>query len=184
MSPFEKEWLRLRQDWYARHHVPVDYELHANRFLGGRGRPGGMNPAQSDRRRMAQSALDLIGDFPGITVTSAYSYDHDFRAGKRAAFAGLLRSLDATLVVGGWTARMTVDGDGTDRLYEQVHADVRPIRIAHPIRQVPAHESLWLQAADLVAYTACQAVARRSEREFMWHWYARHLTKFPPPREA
>nr|WP_185921971.1 DUF3800 domain-containing protein [Streptomyces sp. WAC06614] len=133
---------------------------------------------------MAQSLLDLIGRFPGLTVHSVYSIDRDFRAAKRAAFSGLLRSLDAALVEDGRYAALTVDGDGTEHLYTEVHEQVRPRRLIGPAAQVPAHESLWIQAADLVAYTACQAVARQPEREFMWYWHAQHLPKAPPPREA
>jgi hypothetical protein len=170
--------------WSRRHGVPVDYELHSSKFLGGHGRPGRRNPGHTDRRRMAQSALDLIGGFPGLTVISIYSFGRDFRAAKRAAFAGLVRDLDTRFALDGQSIDLTVDGDGTDRLYEEVHADIQPQQISHPAHQVPAHESLWLQAADLVAYTACQAVARQETRRYMQHWYTHHLPKSPPPREA
>ncbi|MGP3685312.1 hypothetical protein ACTVZO_11475 [Streptomyces sp. IBSNAI002] len=133
---------------------------------------------------MAQSALDLIGSHPELVVITTYAFGGDFRQARRNAYAGLLRETDRRLALDGLHAELVIDGDGTDRLYEDVHSRVRPGRIAGPALQVPAHESIRLQAADLVAYTACQAIARQERREPMWHWYKQHLPKAAPPREC
>ncbi|GGT27517.1 hypothetical protein GCM10010207_28930 [Streptomyces atratus] len=181
-AAFERDWFGLRAEWLAEHGVPVDYELHATRFIPGRGRPGGYNPARLDRYRMAQSALDLIGSHSGVTVTAVHSsVSGDWRRARAASYEGLLRQLDRELAAGGEHAALVVDGDGTEALYGQVHTDVQPARVVRPAQQRPAHESLWLQAADLVAYAAFQSVAQQENRRFMWHWYSRYLPKAKTP---
>lgn len=180
---FESDWLALRAIWEAEHGVPVEAELHSNKFLAGRGRFNGLNPARVERYRMAQSALDLIGCHPGVVPVAVYTHARHVRTAKTDSYAGLLRALDRGLAESGERADLIVDGDGTERLYVEVHEAVRPTRIACPAVQVPAHESLWIQAADLIAYCAFQAVARQPERAYMWHWYAQHLPKAAPPQQ-
>ncbi|MEU8759116.1 DUF3800 domain-containing protein [Streptomyces sp. NPDC048659] len=183
-ADFAREWNALRSLWEQWHGVPTDYELHSYKFLTGRGRPGGRNPSRAERRRMARGALDLIGAFPGLVVTSVYSVGTDIRAAERAAFAGLVRDLDGRLVADHESAELIVDGDGTDRLYEEVYGEIRPVSIVGPPLQLPAHRSIWLQAADLVAYCAFQSVVRHETRVHLWDWYERYLPKAAPPREA
>ncbi|WP_425586167.1 hypothetical protein [Streptomyces sannanensis] len=134
---------------------------------------------------MAQSALDLIGSHPGVSVTSVHTTVlGDWRAAKTTAYTGLLRQPDWQLAAENEHATLVVDGDGTEALYGQAHTLVQPARIAQPAQQLPAHDSLWLQAADLVAYSACQSVAQQESRRFMWQWYGRHLPKAEPPRQC
>ncbi|WP_223838168.1 DUF3800 domain-containing protein [Streptomyces venezuelae] len=181
---FDRAWAELRLTWFHDYGVPVEYELHASPFLGGRGRPGARNPTKADRRRMAQSALDLIGGSPGLAVRSVYSVHRDFRAAKQLAFTGLVREVDSRLAQDGQTAGLVIDGDGTDRLYDQVYDELQPTGIVRPVLQVPAHESVPLQAADLVAWTACQVIAGDRGQDYARHWHQRHLPKAALPREA
>ncbi|MFF8846876.1 DUF3800 domain-containing protein [Streptomyces sp. NPDC015127] len=177
-AAFEQDWASLREGWLLRHAVPVHYELHSTLFINGRGRPGGRNPARTDRYHMAQEALDLIGSRPGVIVTAVHTtLPGDWRAAKVLAYEALLRRLDHELAERGEYGEVVVDGDGTESLYADVHGVVRPRRIAEPAVEVPAHMAPKVQAADLVAYTACQAVVRQERRRFMWHWFAQHLPK-------
>ncbi|MFF6882416.1 DUF3800 domain-containing protein [Streptomyces sp. NPDC012421] len=181
---FENAHRELRVRREHRHGVPRDYEIHSYKFLTGRGRPGGRILSPRERSGMGREILSLIGDSGGVVVTSVYSLGRDVRAAKQAAFAGLLRDMDERLQREGERAELIVDGDGTDRMYEQLHAEVHPQGIPHPVTQLPAGRSLLLQAADLVAYSAFQALARQESRRFMWDWYEQLLPKATPPREA
>ncbi|WCE02226.1 DUF3800 domain-containing protein [Streptomyces sp. HUAS 31] len=175
-------WRDLRDQWYHEYGVPTDFELHATNFLSGRGRPGGRNPAKIERYRMAQAALDVIGAQPSLSIVTVYTEEpaHWGRA-KRQAYEGLLRRLDGRLAEVGERAALVVDGDGSERLYEQVHQQVGPRCIPFAAAEVPAHNSALIQMADVVAHTACQAIARQHSRRFMWSWYSRHLPKAPAP---
>lgn len=186
MSPLiQDQWRRERDEWLAEHGVPTDYELHSTHFLAGRGRPGGNNPSKVERYRMAQSALEVMGAQAELSITTVYTEDEvNWRVAKQAAYRGLLRSLDRQLAQAGEQAELVVDGDGSEGLYEQAHWEIRPSCIRQPAIEVPAHASDWLQMADLVAYTACQAISRQPAREFMWGWYARYLPKAPPPERC
>jgi hypothetical protein len=180
-----RAWQELRDEWFKNHGIPIDYELHASDFLAGRGRPGGRNPLKIERYRMAQQALDLIGTRPGIQIVTVYTREPThWGVAKRRAYDRLLRGLDRRLMEAGETARLVVDGDGSEHLYSEVHEQVRPGRIPLTAVEVPAHTSAWLQMADLAAYSACQAIARQQSREFMWGWYARHLPKAAPPEQC
>ncbi len=175
-------WQELRERWCHEYGVPVDFELHATNFLAGRGRPGNRNPTKVERYHMVQAALDVIGAQASLSVVTVYTEGAaHWGSAKRLAYGGLLRSLDRWLAEAGERGALVVDGDGSERLYEQVHQLVSPGRIPLPATEVPAHMSPWIQMADLVAYSACQAIARQDSRRFMWGWYSRHLPKAPTP---
>ncbi|WP_107062207.1 DUF3800 domain-containing protein [Streptomyces sp. NRRL S-37] len=180
-----RAWRDLRDQWHREYGVPTDFELHATNFLSGRGRPGGLNPAKIERYRMAQAALDVIGAQPSLSIVTVYTEEpaHWGRA-KRQAYEGLLRHLDRRLAEVGERAALVVDGDGSERLYEQVHRQVGPRCIPLPAAEVPAHISALIQMADVVAHSACQAIARQHSRRFMWSWYSRHLPKAPAPERC
>lgn len=181
-AEIRRAWRELRANWNTTHGMPTDFELHASAFLAGRGRPGGQNPLKIQRYRMAQHALEVIGAQPHLTITTVYAEEAPhWREAKKAAYTGLLRRLDRQLGEAGEHAALIVDGDGSEELYEHVHRRVRPTCIRVPAAEVPAHTSDWLQMADLVAYTACQAIAQRESRSFMWGWYSRYLPKTPAP---
>ncbi|MEU1804764.1 hypothetical protein [Streptomyces sp. NPDC019937] len=180
-----RAWRELRNQWHSEYGVPTDFELHATNFLSGRGRPGGLNPTKIDRYRMAQAALDLIGAQASLSIVTVYTEEpaHWGRA-KRQAYEGLLRRLDRRLDETGERAALVVDGDGSEHLYGQVHRQVSPRHIPFPAVEVPAHASPWIQMADVVAHSACQAIARQHSRRFMWGWYSRHLSKAPAPERC
>ncbi|MCY0957627.1 DUF3800 domain-containing protein [Streptomyces sp. H27-H5] len=180
----EQQWLDFRADLQQDISVPVEYELHAHLFISGRGRPGGLNPTKHARRRAAQWALDVIADLPGVSIGCVYAWEHWPRVPRETAFTGLLRTIDQSLAEQGARGHVIIDGDGTDRMYGDRHFDLDPPHIPEEPTALPAHESHWLQMADLVAYTACHAIARRPNREFMWGWYSRHLPKAEGPIQA
>ncbi|MFD0346007.1 hypothetical protein ACFQ0M_07830 [Kitasatospora aburaviensis] len=107
--------------------MPVGFELHATDFLGGRGRPGGLNPRKIERYRMAQEALSVIGSWPSLDIVTVYAEEPShWGTAKRRAYEGLLRRLDRRLAEIGEPAGLIVDGDGTEGLYEEVHRLVNP----------------------------------------------------------
>ncbi|MFF3328752.1 DUF3800 domain-containing protein [Streptomyces sp. NPDC002888] len=180
-----RAWRDLRNQWYREQGVPTDFELHATNFLSGRGRPGGRNPAKIERYRMVQTALDVIGAQTSLSIVTVYTEGptHWGRA-KRQAYGGLLRCLDRRLAEAEERAALVVDGDGSEHLYEEVHRQVDPQRIPSAAVEVPAHTSALIQMADVVAHSACQAIARQESRRFMWGWYSRHLPKAPAPERC
>jgi hypothetical protein len=180
-----RAWQALRDRWSHDHGIPPEYELHANGFLAGRGRPGGRNPHKIERYRMAQEALDVIAAQPGLHIATVYTPDlTHWGLAKRRAYDRLLRLLDQRAAETGETLALVVDGDGSEHLYADAHLRLRPSRIPHPATALPAHTSPYLQMADLVAYCACQTIARRPNRQFMWGWHARHLPKATAPERC
>ncbi|MFF7454825.1 hypothetical protein [Kitasatospora sp. NPDC008115] len=164
--------------------IPVDYELHAHKFVVGRGRPGGRDLPPLDRKHTAQRMLDFLGEWPDLTVGAVYSQQSIRSSQLRAdTFAGTLRRIDAQLSAVGEYGRLVIDGDGTDPMYEAVLADVRPARIVG-LGFAPAHESQFLQFVDLVAYAAFQWVMRAPKRTFMHYWYPTHLPKAHGPERV
>ncbi|MFE2349485.1 MULTISPECIES: hypothetical protein [Kitasatospora] len=175
----------MRSRWDREHNVPVGYELHATKFLGGRGRPGGSNPAKHERYRMAQEALALLGSWPSLDIVTVYAEEPShWGKAKQRAYEGLLRGLDRRSAETGEHAGLVIDGDGTERLYEEAHQLVNPRWLPLPAVQVPAHTSEWLQMADLVVHVACQAIARQPTKQPMWGWFSRYLPKAPAPERS
>jgi Protein of unknown function (DUF3800) len=70
-----------------------------------------------------------------------------------------------------------MDGDGSDQGYYSAH---RALKLADrhviedPLFQV-SHRSQWVQMADLVAWSAYQALQRSPDRRFAWNWYDDYL---------
>ncbi|MFD8751938.1 hypothetical protein ACFV0O_13290 [Kitasatospora sp. NPDC059577] len=179
------DWQNMRHRWNHEHSVPVGFELHATDFLGGRGRPGGLNPPKIERYRMAQEALSVIGSWPSLDIVTVYAEEPShWGTAKRRAYEGLLRRLDRRLAEIGEPAGLIVDGDGTEGLYEEVHRLVNPRWIPLPAAQAPADTSEWLQMADLVAHAACQSIARQEAKRMMWGWFGRYLPKAPAPERS
>ena len=179
------EWQDMRLRWNREYNVPAAFELHATHFLGGRGRPGGLNPRKIERYHMAQEALAVIGSWPSLNIVTVYTEGHShWGTAKRRAYEGLLRRLDRRLAETGERAELTVDGDGSEGLYEEVHRLVNPRWIPLPAAQKPADTSEWLQMADLVVHVACQAIARQESKRMMWGWFSRYLPKAPAPERS
>ncbi|MYW04221.1 DUF3800 domain-containing protein [Streptomyces sp. SID3343] len=189
LEPALAQWLAFRQGLAddPAISIPVSYELHAHKFIPGRGNPSRLphwNRHKINRRHLAQTVLDNIATLPGVNLLSVHSEgrtSRDFAAARTRAFDGILRLIDRRLTIEGTRGRVVIDGDGTDPLYAERHHALSPRSLPAPPRFAPAHASHWLQMADFVAYSAHQAVQQRPGAEFMWGWYARHLPKAHGP---
>jgi uncharacterized protein DUF3800 len=183
------QWIDLRQrlDDDPTVSIPISYELHAHKFIPGRGNPSRLphwNRHKINRRRLAQAVLDHITALPGVNVFSVHSEGRsrrDFPEARARAYDGMLRLIDRRLTAEGTRGHVVIDGDGTDPLYAERHRTLSPRSLPDLPEFAPAHTDHWLQMADFVAYSAHQAVQRRPEVEFMWGWYARHLPKAHGP---
>lgn len=179
-----RDWLELRRALYADHQIPADYELHATKFVGGRGNPSldpGWNRQKHLRSLVAELALRTIGASPHVRIGSAFRRTNarGFQHAQETAelYAALIRHLDARLSTAGELGFVIVDGDGRDASYFGPHRGLslgsRHV-IEDPFFQ-DSHRSQWVQMADLVAYTVYQHLLRHPGKGFTWHWYETYL---------
>lgn len=179
-------WLRFRQQLFESHRIPTDAELHSTDFLGGRGRPSmedKVNQSKVVRREIFVSALKIIGDLPGVSIGAVYRTSPHRRSGfteaMRDAFCRLVLGIDRRLFLGGLQGIMVIDGDGDGschvytRLFRSLNLSGQQL-IAGPFFQ-PSYDSQWIQIADMVAYTAFQAVIKRPDRQFCWSWFEDYI---------
>ncbi|MEU6261727.1 DUF3800 domain-containing protein [Saccharopolyspora shandongensis] len=170
-------WLNWRHEMYRDLGIPADYELHATKFVGGRGRPTGTSWDQrkAHRAEVMVQALRTIGSLPGLRAGAVFQRDdgRDFRALKSDTYARLVRWLDAKLTADGDHGLVIMDGNGTDPGYRVAHRDLKLATrslIEDPLFQ-GSHHSQWVQIADLVAYSAYMRLARIPNKAFSWDWY-------------
>jgi hypothetical protein len=178
-------WRAYRLTLATEFGIPHDYELHATKLVGGRGRPGGTNPTKADRLRILQRGLEVIDGLPGVRIATVYVEGRERRkAGREESFGGLLRLLDQDLTASGTTGSLVIDGDGSNLTYGAVHHRLAPETMPDTPVLLPADQSHWLQAADLIAFTACQEIGRLPTRTQLWGWYTRYLPKAVGPVQA
>lgn len=176
-----RDWLTLRQTLYREHQIPADHELHATKFVGGRGHPC-LDPAWNQkkdlRRVVAEQALATIANSRHLAVGAVYRRLAGRRGWKHAnvaaeLYAALTRHLDNRLARAGEYGLIVVDGDGTNTSYHAPHRELKLDErhlIEDPFFQ-DSHRSQWVQMADLVAYTTYQHLLRHHGKEFAWRWY-------------
>lgn len=171
-----RQWLNWRQELYRAIGLPTDYELHATKFVGGRGHPTGTDwdRNKSYRTEVMEEALRTIAALPGLRTGAVFQRGEPITAAFRAdTYAKLVRWFDAELAAGDEYGMVLMDGDGTDPTYRIAHRelklDTRSL-IEDPLFQ-GSHLSQWVQMADLVAYTAYMRLARIPNKEFSWDWY-------------
>jgi hypothetical protein len=172
-------WLDWRHELYRSVGIPADFELHATKFLGGRGRPTGTSwdEVKSYRAPVMADALRTISALPGLCTGAVFrrttSRGREYHASKADAYAALVRVLDARLTAAGEFGLIVMDGDGTDPSYRVAHRDLKLATrsvIEDPLFQ-GSHHSQWVQMADLVAYTAYMHLARIPTKQHTWDWY-------------
>lgn len=183
--------LDFRQKLYVNDGIPADYELHSTQFIPGRGTPSthpGWNRRKSNRSRVAREALTTIATLPGTQVGAVWRHTpktgRDYYEQRAAVYEALLADLDARLAAAGDHAIIVMDGDGTDPTYQREHRKLKLAtrRIIEDPWFAASHTSQPVQAADLLAYTAYQAVLRHPGKRFMWDWWTRHLPAAAAPR--
>lgn len=171
-------WLDWRHELYRTLGVPADYELHATKFVGGRGRPTGTSWDEHKTRRapVIADALRTISGLPGLHTGAVFQRTTPgvkYPETKKQAYAELVRRLDARLTADGEHGLIVMDGDGTDPTYRVAHRDLKldtRSLIEDPLFQ-GAHHSQWVQMADLVAYAAYMHLARIPTKEHTWGWF-------------
>jgi hypothetical protein len=177
-------WLDLRKRLYEEHRIPPSYELHAAVFAGGRGLPSidpAWNARKINRAVVMQEVLNAIGSNESIRVGVVHRVTHrrgtayGVEVGK--VYEALVTRVNERSAAAAELAMIYVDGDGTAPAYYEAHrgltlADRRVIE--DPLFQTSAR-SQWIQMADVVAWTAYQALVRTPNRTFAWEWYDRFL---------
>lgn len=178
-----RAWLDLRKRLYTAHAIPADYELHATKFVGGRGRPSldeAWNRSKANRSAVAEEALATIAACPQLEVGSVYrrvSRRRDYGDARAELYERWIDHVDHRLAGVDELGLVYVDGDGTDHRYLAAHRELKLADrhvIEDPMFQ-HSHRSQWVQMADLVAYAAYQHLARYDGKEFAWGWYERYL---------
>ena len=80
-------------------------------------------------------------------------------------------------------AILIVDGDEHHPAYYGTHRELKLAdrRIIEDPWMQGSHVSQLIQAADLVAYSAFQHLARRPDRDVLWNWYEQHIKPLVVP---
>ncbi|WP_328484844.1 DUF3800 domain-containing protein (plasmid) [Streptomyces sp. NBC_00377] len=185
-------WLDFRKKLYADTGVPADFELHATKFLQGRGSPSTdpqWNRVKSNRGRVLQNALSAVATMPGTRVGAVWRQTtktgSDYHAERSAVYERLLLGLDRTLGVDGDHGIIVMDGDGTDGSYQRGHRKLK-LATRHIVEDpwfIGSHGSQPVQIADLLAYTAYQSVLQHPGKRFMWNWWNNLLPAAKGPYE-
>lgn len=171
-------WLDWRHEMYRSIGLPADYELHATKLAGGRGRPTGTSwdNVKSHRTQLIDHALRTLAGLPGLTAGAAFQQrtaGHRYHDVKVDTYARLVRHLDARLTADDDVGMLIMDGDGTDPTYRIAHRDLKLATrslIEDPLFQ-HSHHSQWVQMADLVAYSAYMRLARIAAKPHTWNWW-------------
>jgi hypothetical protein len=179
-----RTWLELRRDLYARYRIPPAYELHSSQFVNGRGRPStdlAWNQRKQQRWAVAEELLATIGSCAQLRVGTVYrrttAHGHGYHVEREDLYERLIQHLDARLAVDDELGMVFMDGDGTAAGYYTAH---RGLKLAHrrviedPLFQA-SHRSQWIQMADLVAYTAYQALLQHPAKTFVSGWYDQYV---------
>lgn len=181
-------WLALRRRLFVEHGIPPAYELHANEFLTGHGRPS-LDPVwnlrKTNRVAVAELALETIGACSALEVGSVYrrfTRTRDAGIVRAALYSALLHDLDRRSAETDSYALVFVDGDGSEPAYPAAHRSlpVHSRRIIEDALFLASHRSQWIQMADLVAYVAYQSLVRDPARQFCWSWYDQFLRASDP----
>lgn len=171
-------WLNWRQALYDSVGIPVSYELHATKFVNGRGRPTGTpwDEVKSHRGPVVAEALRTIVGLPGVRTGAVFRQaapGHKHRESMADTYASLVRELDGRLTAAGEFGMIVMDGDGTDPSYRSAHRELKLATrslIEDPLFQ-GSHLSQLVMMADLVAYTAYMHLVRIPTKEQTWNWY-------------
>lgn len=184
-----RAWLDLRKSLYAQYQIPPSAELHATKFIAGRGHPSqnpGVNMSKVKRQAVAEQALAAICACSALQVGVVYRQTPARRKAyaveRDDTYAALVDHLDTRLSIAGELGMIIMDGNGNGSGatgYYNAHRGLKLSArnlIEDPLF-VPAHRSAWVQMADLVAWTAYQGLQRHRGKEFAWGWYDTYLRR-------
>ncbi|MGW1676706.1 DUF3800 domain-containing protein [Saccharopolyspora sp. NPDC002376] len=173
-----QDWLDWRRELYRSIGIPTDYELHATKFAGGRGRPTGTawDTIKSQRAPVITDALRTLVELPGLSAGAAFQRTDrgtKHHLAKADTYARLVRHLDARLTANDDFGLVVMDGEGTDPSYRAAHRELK--LDARSLIEDPfflhSHHSQWVQMADLVAYAAYMRLERIPAKSHTWQWY-------------
>jgi hypothetical protein len=107
-----------------------------------------------------------------------------FAEAMRDAFCRLVLGIDRRLFLAQVQGAVVIDGagDGSCDVYIRHFQDLDlsgQQLFAAPFFQ-PSSGSQWIQIADVVAFSAFHAVAKRPDREFCWTWYEDYIDPAGP----
>ncbi|MDQ3576966.1 MAG: DUF3800 domain-containing protein, partial [Actinomycetota bacterium] len=179
-----RAWLDLRKSLYAEYQIPPSAELHATKFIAGRGNPSqnpGVNMSKRARQDVAEMALTVIGTCPELQVGTVYRQTlarrKSYAVERDAVYAELVDHLDTRLSLAREHGMVVMDGNGTATGYYGAHRGLKlsSRSLVEDPMFVPAHRSAWVQMADLVAWTAYQGLQRHPGKGFAWRWYDQYL---------
>ncbi|MET9360607.1 hypothetical protein ABZX93_06835 [Streptomyces sp. NPDC006632] len=187
------QWQAFRSELHGDPCLDIrpDDSLHAVALAAGRGRPvhGVPRPpgtsAKEPYRHVVRRALTTIGAMPGVSVGSAYRTGEPgstFGQTKQGLYEAWVRHINDVHARAGSYARIVFDGNGTEAGLRQAHRRLpSPRHVVGDPHLTPARRHPLLQAADHVAYSAYQQLARQPQRQFMWHWLKEHVPRAEGP---
>jgi hypothetical protein len=163
------QWMNLRRALRDDLSIPTRYELHAVKFLAGRGNPSHdpeWNRKKGLRIEVGRRITETLAQMPiHLRVTYVSSSD------RRLAYRAAIRQLESDLRRSSERAMVMVDGDGSDPTHLEVHRDM-PLEsrlvIEDPWHQ-GAHTNQWIMIADWVAYLAFQSLRRNNHLVSGWY---------------
>lgn len=179
-----RAWLDLRKSMFTRHKIPPSYELHATKFLNGRGTPSTdptFNMSKADRAAVVTEALQIIGATSQLRVGTFYrqtpTRGKAYYQERGHVYAELVNRLDDRLCGADEHGMIFMDGDGRDGSYYTAHRSLKlaeRILIEDPLFQ-HSHRSQWVQMADMTAYCAYQSLIQIPQKRHTWYWYPQLL---------
>ncbi len=177
------DWVAFRKEIFARHLISVPYELHATRFMGGKGSPSAKpdwNSHKRNRSEVLQAGLAAIAASPvllvGTVCRRTTAKGSAYFAERGRVYAELVTHVNHRLGAAGEAGILVMDGRPVGSYYEAHRALRRSTRsIVEDPFFVEAHRSQWIQMADMTAWTAYQYLNGQERRHYAKDWYQDHL---------
>ena len=174
--------LDWRSELVTLYQIPKKYEIHSTNFVNGRGRPSmdeSWNRRKSLRWGVYDEAFTRFAEWEWLSHGTVYSKTTARRTGyeleKQRVYGCLVESLDEWLRSRGEYGILIMDGNGTDSGYTAAHRklDIESRALLEDPSFQSASGNQWVQLADMLAYSAYEAVVRLEEKRFAWDWYSR-----------
>ncbi|GAA1616360.1 hypothetical protein GCM10009789_82930 [Kribbella sancticallisti] len=182
-GPVLRRWLDYRKEVVRDFQIPITTEIHSTKFMGGRSRPSNNEQVNDSKAALAlvvKRALEAMADCPELrigTVWRRVAAGKGFGAKKEAFYADFVAYLEQRFAAAGEHGLIFMDGDGTDLSYLRAHRNLKLADrrlIEDPIFHA-SHASQPVQMADVIAWTANQALLKHPGKKRCWGWYDKYL---------